>query len=223
MSTVSNTSSVLDAINGKSTTTKNANDIGRDDFMKLMLTQLKNQDPTNPMQNGEFLAQIAQFNTVTGIQDLQKSFDQFSSSMQSNQALQASSLVGRSVLVQSDTGVLPPSGSLDGLVDLTSSTTNLGLDVFDMSGQLVRHIDMGTHGAGQVRFSWDGRADNGDLLPPGTYKVAATAQIDGQSTAIDTYVAARVDSVTLEQNGVSPTLNLAGLGGLSLSQVHQIM
>lgn len=203
--------------------TAKAGDGLQDQFMTLMLTQMKNQDPLKPMENGEFLAQLAQFNTVSGIQDLQKSFSDFASSMQTNQALQASGLVGRSVLVASETGVLSQGASLDGQINLPQSTAGLSMDIYDMSGQAVRHIDMGSHGAGPVRFSWDGKADSGELLPSGSYTVKANAQMNGQNQAISTYVAAHVDSVTLGQGGAAPTLNLAGLGAVPLAQVQQIM
>jgi flagellar basal-body rod modification protein FlgD len=200
-----------------------AGDDLQDQFMTLLLTQMKNQDPLKPMENGEFLAQLAQINTVNGIQDLQKSFSDFASSMQTNQALQASGLVGRSVLVASETGVLSQGASLDGQINLPQSTTGLSMDIYDMSGQAVRHIDMGAHGAGPVRFSWDGKTDGGAPLPSGSYTVKANAQIHGHNQAISTYVAAHVDSVTLGQGGAAPTLNLAGLGAIPLAQVQQIM
>src|SRR5690625_1502858 len=82
-------------------------EIGQEDFLKLMVTQLQNQDPFSPMENGEFLAQIAQFTTATGIQELQQSFERFSSNIKTEQALQAASLVGRNVVVESDVGQLP--------------------------------------------------------------------------------------------------------------------
>lgn len=195
----------------------------QDQFMTLLLTQMKNQDPLKPMENGEFLAQLAQINSVNGIQDLQKSFSDFATSMQSSQALQASSLVGRSVLVASETGVLSPGASLDGQINLSQSTSGLSFDIYDMSGQPVKHIEMGTHSSGQVRFSWDGKSESGESLPSGTYTVKANAQINGENQAVSTYVAAHVDSVTLGQGGASPTLNLAGLGAVPLSQVQQIM
>lgn len=195
----------------------------QDQFMTLMLTQMKNQDPLKPMENGEFLAQLAQFNTVSGIQDLQKSFSDFASTMQSNQALQASGLVGRSVLVNSDEGLLADGATLEGQVNLEQSTSNLGITIYDASGQSVRHIDVGPQGAGPLRFSWDGRSDGGEQLLPGRYTVKANAQINGESQAVTTSLAAHVDSVTLGQNGTSPTLNLSGMGSVALSDVRQIM
>ena len=97
------------------TLAKKKTSLGQEDFLKLMTTQMTHQDPNNPMQNGEFLSQMAQFGTVSGIQDLQKSFADFANSINSDQALQASSLVGRYVSVPTSTGILPAGGEIKGL------------------------------------------------------------------------------------------------------------
>src|SRR5262245_53832534 len=96
-------------------------ELGQEDFLRLMITQFKNQDPFKPMENGEFLAQLAQFSTVKGLDDLNNSFGNLSSSVVSNQALQASSLLGRTVLVDGNMGNLDAGGQLSGAVELQSS------------------------------------------------------------------------------------------------------
>ncbi len=197
--------------------------LGQDEFLKLMVTQLKNQDPMKPLASGEFLSQIAQFSTVTGIQDLEASFKTLSGSLYSNQALQASSLVGRTVLVPSAGGLLPSGGSLTGAVDLTAGTPQLTVGIYDGSGQLVRRMALGTQAAGQVSFSWDGRTDAGTQAAPGVYRMKAEAEVGGQSVAMDTLVASRVESVVLGQPGGGIQLNLTGLGGVDFAAVRQIM
>lgn len=196
--------------------------LGQDAFLELMMTQLKNQDPFKPMESGEFLSQIAQFSAVTGIQDLQSSFSTLSSALTSNQALQASSLVGRTVLVPRQTALLGEGGSISGTVDLPSSTPDLVLNIHDPSGQLVRRIGLGQQADGQIPFAWDGRNDTGNPVPAGIYQVSATALVGGEPVAVETLTNARVDSVTLGRSGEGITLNLAGLGSLALSEVRQI-
>src|SRR5262245_4718275 len=132
-------------------------ELGQEDFLKLMITQFKNQDPFKPMENGEFLAQLAQFSTVKGLDDLNSSFANLSSSVVSNQALQASSLLGRTVLVDGNVGNLVAGGSLGGAVDLPSSASDVIVQISDRNGTLVRQIDLGTQGAGLARFTWDGQ------------------------------------------------------------------
>jgi len=199
-----------------------AANLGQEAFLELMLTQLKNQDPFKPMESGEFLSQIAQFSAVTGIQDLQSSFSTLSSALTSNQALQASSLVGRTVLVPRETAVLSEGGNISGTVDVPSSTPDLVLSIHDPSGQLVRRISLGQQTDGQIPFAWDGRNDAGNPVPAGIYQVRATALVGGEPVAVETLTNARVDSVTLGRSGEGLTLNLAGLGSLALSEIRQI-
>lgn len=195
----------------------------QDQFMTLMLTQMKNQDPLKPMENGDFLAQLAQFNTVSGIQELQQSFSNFAASMQGSQALQASSLVGREVLVPGDSLQLAATGGVAGEAALPYSTGAMQLSVYDASGQLVRTLPMGAQRAGEVRFAWDGLNDAGQRAPAGTYRVTAAAQIDGEMVALPTLMAATVESVTLGQGGREIWLNVAGQGEVPMSSVLKIM
>ncbi|MDX1250724.1 MAG: flagellar hook assembly protein FlgD [Gammaproteobacteria bacterium] len=197
--------------------------LGQDEFLKLMVAQLKNQDPMKPMQNGEFMAQMAQFSTVTGIQELQTSFSQFATAMQSNQALQASALVGRTVLAPGDVAVLAPGGGVSGAIDLPSTTSKLTVAVYSPSGQLVRRMDMGQQAGGLVDFKWDGKTDAGDMAPAGNYKLAAGAMISDKAVAVDTLVASTVESVTLGRGGQTPTVNVAGIGAVDMSNIRRIM
>ncbi|MBI3343958.1 MAG: flagellar hook assembly protein FlgD [Gammaproteobacteria bacterium] len=200
---------------------KDKSKLGQADFLELMTAQLKHQDPTKPLSNSEFLGQIAQFSTVSGIQELQGSFGQLASAMQSNQILQASSLVGRSVLAPSGQGVLPKEGGLNGAVDLASSTSKLTVGIFNSKGELVRTLELGPQPEGQARFSWDGLTDSGEQAVPGTYFIKTEAIVEGKNQAVDTYVSAKVESVSVAKNGLS--LNLGGAGPVELSKIKQIL
>jgi len=203
---------------------KKANDqLLQEDFLKLMVAQLKNQDPMKPMESGDFLGDIAQFGTVSGIQDLQESFTALSGSIQSNQALQAAALVDRQVLVPLSGGQLENGGTIAGSVELPSSTSQLTLGIYDRAGALVRRIGMGSQAAGMARFQWDGLADNGTYAAPGVYTVRAEALYGGETTAVDTFIEADVRSVTLGSGGQGLTVDLGALGSVSFSQVRQIL
>lgn len=201
---------------------KSSNELAQEDFLKLMVTQLKHQDPFKPMENGDFLAQIAQFSSVSGIDQLNKSFSTLAESMSSNQALQAGALVDREVLAPLEYGLLPEGGGLSGAVDLPTSVGNLVISITDSAGALVREIHLGTQAAGQVAFSWDGSTDSGGYAPPGVYKVRAQASTEDGSEALQTLIAARVDSVTLGSGTQGLRLNLEGLGPIAFSDVAQI-
>jgi flagellar basal-body rod modification protein FlgD len=195
--------------------------LGQAQFLSLMVAQLKNQDPMQPMQNGEFLGQMAQFGTVSGIQDLQKSFGSLATALQSNQALMASSLVGRTVLAPGSNGYLAAGSTFGGAVDLPTASADVVVNITDSSGQLVQRLDLGAQTAGTVRFAWDGMTATGAPAMPGVYKVSAQALNGTQQYAPNTLMEARVDSVSLGgSNGL--TLNLAGLGAVNLSDVKQI-
>ncbi len=196
--------------------------LDQNDFLKLLTTQLQNQDPTKPLQNGEFMAQMAQFSTVTGIQDLQASFGDLASALYSNQALQASVMVGRTVQVPSNQGLLNAGGNLAGAADLPSSTSNLTVEITDAAGQLIKYIDMGQQPAGQVNFVWDGITDKGVQAPAGIYNVRAVANFGGDIQALGTLVSARVDSVSVGKSGEGLTLNLAGLGSFGFDEIRRI-
>ena len=211
------------SINGNSST-KSSNQLGAQDFLNLMVAQMKNQDPLSPTNSSQFLSQLAQFGTVSGINSLQSSFSTLSSTLQSNQALQASTMVGRTVLVDGTSLTQPANGGgASGAVNLSASTGDLVVTVSDAAGQVVRRIDMGPQSAGLVNFTWNGLNDSGASVPPGTYQVSADAMVSGQAVSQPTLVNAQVQSVTLSNNGSSPQLNLANIGPVSLDKVQQVM
>lgn len=233
MSTVSgtnNTSSVTDnlSITKKTETKKNTNELGQAAFLELMITQMNNQNPLSPQDNSEFVAQLAQFSSVEGLERLNTSFNSF----MSNNALQASSLVGRSVTVESDTSTLVKGGIVAGSVDLTYPTTDMKVSVYDSTGALVQTIPVGEVPKGEAVFRWDGQnlEVNGELLDweagedaaatAGKYRFEITATQNGKSEALNTSLSANVNSVTIGENGAL-ILNLAGIGAVDAKDVKQ--
>lgn len=201
--------------------TSRADELGLGTFLKLMVTQLNNQDPFKPMENGEFLGQIAQFASVSGLDKLNNSFDELSGSITSGQALQAGSLVGREVLAPTDAGYLPAGGSLRGQVTLEQSSPQVVLRVTDRVGQLVREMPLGAVPAGPLNFAWDGLDESGGYAAPGVYQVSVEAVQDDRSEDLFTQVFSRVESVNLGgRNGLM--LNLEGLGPIAFNSVQQI-
>lgn len=212
--------SVLDQFKIKETT--KTKELGKDQFLQLLVAQMNNQNPLDPQTNSEFVAQLAQFSTVEGLDNLNKSVNTILSSTQSSQALQASSLVGRKVMVPSSKAVVDPAEGLTGTVSLTSSTSNLYVNVLDEKGNTVNRVNLGAQKAGAVSFTWDGKDSSGNPVAKGTYTFKAEAGVDGKTVAMGTVLPANVDSVTLGQNGGEMTLNLAGLGSIALSKVQVI-
>lgn len=196
--------------------------MGKDAFLQLLVTQLNNQNPLEPQDNSEFVSQLAQFSSLEGMENLNSTLTGFYSSFQSSQALQASALVGRSVIVNTDTALVDTSKSFSGSIEMPASGNNLKVVITDAEGKAVKTLDLGTRSTGLVDFIWDGTDNSGNLLEPGSYKISATASIDGTTTALSTYLPATVNSVTVGQSGSEMMLNLAGLGSVALSQVQTI-
>lgn len=203
------------------------NEMGKDEFMKLMIAQMNNQDPLEPQGNAEYMAQLSQLSMVEGIQNLNKVTEGFITSLQSSQALQASALVGRKVQIQSDIGNLIEGGSLTGSVFVPASAKNMDMTIVDNNGQVLKTIDTsqyrnesGFFSEGEIEFDWDGTMDNGEMAEPGLYQVVSSAEIDGQSYSLTTYTNANVNSVTIA-NGGEVWLNLAGKGSVALSEVNE--
>ncbi|PXX91667.1 flagellar biosynthesis protein FlgD [Marinobacter vulgaris] len=201
--------------------TKSGNELGKNEFMELMIAQLKNQNPLEPQDNGEFISQLAQFSSLEEMQGLSGSVDDVANQFRSTQALQASAMVGRSVLAPSSVGILGADGEISGNVEVPASTSGLRISIENPSGERVRQIDMGSQQAGVTGFSWDGKDGNGNSLPPGPYKVVAEASYPEGPEQLGTMMSANVDSVSLGKGG-SITLNLAGMGSIALSEVEQI-
>ncbi len=201
---------------------KKKTELGQDDFMKLMTSQLSNQDPLKPMDNGDFLAQMAQFSTSSGIQTLNDSFSQLSNSLYSNQALQASSLIGRTVQLLGDTAYMGTEGGFNGALELPASSPEVRVTISDLSGNVVKQFNLGAKESGQVAFSWDGIGSDGESAAAGKYIVTAQALIDGKDQALNTVIEAQVESVTLGRGSQGLMVNLAGLGAAAFNEVKQI-
>lgn len=197
------------------------NELGQDAFMQLMITQMNNQDPLNPAENSEFVAQLAQFSSVEGITNLNTKVGEMASSFQSSQALQASALVGRSVRVTSDLSQLTDTKSVEGTANLPVNTSQVTARYFDNANQLVHEEIMGPKQAGTFDFAWNGTLDDGNKAPNGDYRVEVTALVNGQQQQLPTQVNANVDSVTLGGDA-GVTLNVRGVGPIPVSNVEEI-
>ncbi|MEM6512659.1 MAG: flagellar hook assembly protein FlgD [Pseudomonadota bacterium] len=202
--------------------TRSEGELAQEDFLTLMITQFRNQDPFEPMENGEFLGQIAQFSTVSGIEDLNSSFSSLAASIQGEQALQAASLVGRSVLAVADSGYVSPEQPLRGAVDLEEPVSGLQIDIRNAAGEVVRRLTTGEQPAGLVDFQWNGTDSSGRALPPGNYEVSARFQTGSRVESLETLIRSDIRSVTLGQQGQGMTLNLVGGGELALDKIYSI-
>ena len=191
-----------------------------DRFLKLLVTQMRNQDPLNPMDNAQVTSQIAQINTVNGIEKLNASFAGFSASLLSTQALQAGAMIGHGVLAAGHSLQLNNGHALGGAL-LNEPADDVVVSVTTLAGDPVQTIHLGPYDAGSLVFDWDGARDNGGSAAPGNYAFKVTAT-RGKETLDTTPLAfATVRSVGI--NGSVLTLDTDTLGAIAVSDVKQIL
>ena len=193
----------------------------QDRFLKLLVTQMKNQDPLNPMDNAQITSQMAQLSTVTGIDKLHVTLQALSDSMSSNQSLQAATMIGHGVLVPGQGVDLFDDGKGYGGVDLTQSVDKLDIAIYDQGGALVRNIHLGAQPVGLVNWQWDGKDNSGNSLAAGNYTFAVDAAQAGKAVDAEALQFGMVHSVTQGKQGV--TLGVGQLEGIGLAQVKQIL
>lgn len=201
-------------------TTSSASDI-QNRFLELLVTQMKNQDPLNPMDNAQVTSQMAQLSTVTGIDNLNTTLQALSNSLTSNtnQSLQAAGMIGHGVLVPGNVINLASGTGLGGF-QLPQAVDDAQVSIYDASGALVRNIDMGAQPAGVVQMGWNGTNNNGVAMPDGKYTFAVNATQAGNSVVPTNLQYGLVNSVTQDASGV--TLGVGQLSGIAMSQVVQI-
>ncbi|SON49341.1 flagellar hook assembly protein FlgD [Vibrio tapetis] len=199
------------------------NDLNQEDFLSLLTKQLAQQDPFKPVSNDQMIAQMASFATVDGIGKMNTQFESLNSSMTSNQALQASSLVGRDVLVPGAAGIKPENAGMSAMVKVPQALDNLFVRIEDAQGQLIRTLDVGAKPSGDAKVEWDGLDENGNPLPGGKYKVKAGGLLDGETREFEVSTYANVNSVLLGKGDGNVLLNLAGFDSpVRLAEVLEV-
>ena len=193
--------------------------LGQEDFLKLLMTQLQNQDPMEPMDNGEFMGQMAQFSTVQGVTEMGESIDGLVSIYQGQQMSANAGMIGKQALVNGNWAQLE-GGKLAGAIDLTTAANDLRVDVKSETGELMASIGLGSKMAGTQEFSWDGIKQDGTTAPEGNYYLSASAIRDGQATVPAMQVYGTVNSVQMK--GGEVTLNVSGQGNVSFNSVKRI-
>jgi flagellar basal-body rod modification protein FlgD len=194
---------------------------GQEQFLTMMLAQLKNQDPLKPLEPSEFLGQLAQFSTVTGVQEMQKSLGTMVDSLRSSQAIEGANFVGRQVLAPGSTAVFDGGSAVQGAVDMPAGTAAAELIIRDAAGAVVRTAPLDPR-AGLTGFAWDGRNNAGNAVAPGAYKIEVAARRGDRTEALETMLQSRVDSVTLDTGGAGLMLNTLN-GTLPISAVRRVM
>ena len=222
-----NTAAIFSALNGgasSATAATAANSTAaatQNQFMTLLVTQLKNQDPLNPMDNAQMTSQMAQINTVSGINQLNTTLQALSASMTPNQTVQAASMIGHGVMVPGS-GVDLISGSPGmGGFSLSGPSDSTKVSIYDGTGALVNTLNLGAQPAGVTDWQWNGTDSTGAAVPAGSYTFKVDASLAGSAVAANTLQYGVVNSVTQSPTGLA--LSVGSLQNIALTQVQQIL
>lgn len=217
-------SSVTGAMNGATGGAGSTSADLQDSFMTLLVTQLKNQDPMNPMENAEMTSQLAQINTVTGIEKLNDTLAGINGQLDTSQVLQASGLIGQGVLVPGNRVLVGEEGATTPIgVELGEAADDVQITIRNDSGEVVRTFDSFSMDAGVETFTWDGTTDGENPVPEGAYTVSVEAMSGDDSVDVTALNYALVNGVSLDEQG-GPLLDLGGVSEqITLADIRQIL
>lgn len=201
-----------------------ATTLNEKDFLALLTQELKDQDPLNPMKGAAFAAQLANFSTASGVQDLNTKMTKMSGAIDTATAVQGAGLVGHNVAVNGDALVVPTSGSVQGAFDLSAPGADVKVKVLDSSGTEVANMDLGAMPAGFGSFQWDGVESNGSRAAPGVYTMRiAAADAQGNAVNANPYTVAAIKAIEPGSGGSGTKVDLVdGLPPATLSDIQRI-
>jgi flagellar basal-body rod modification protein FlgD len=202
-------------------------ELNQEDFLTLMITQLKHQDPFKPLDPAQYVGQLAQFSSVSGLADMNKQISALTASLRGNQVLDGAALIGRTVMATGNEIYLPPQvegqdRGPQGLVDVPAGASSLQLVVKDSSGALVRTQAL-DNTRGLQPFAWDGTKDGGAQADEGHYQIEVIASVGGKNVSLETSVATMVNSVALDPASGSLRLETHPLGDLAMSDIQRVL
>ena len=200
----------------------NGGEMGQSAFLTLFTTQLKNQNPLDPMQNEAFVAQLAQFSQLEATTKMSTNLETLVGSLSGQQLSTASSLIGKSVAIPDGKAILNNSEAVSGSVALPTDVDSITLKVYAPDGTLVRTGEIGAQKAGEFAFAWDGKDQNGQQAADGVYRIAATTTKFGKSSTVPVTTMAKVSSVTTDPTTKDMKIQLMDGSTVSMSTIARI-
>jgi len=225
MATTSGTGSVTNpyaalSSSSSASTTKTSAEEQQDRFLTLLVTQLQNQDPLNPMDNAEMTSQMAQMSTVTGIEKLNTTLNSLVDSIGTSQSMQAASMIGKNVLVPGSTLTLSDGVAYAG-VNLPSAADQVTIKIMDSSGNVIQTEALGAHDSGVINIAWDGTLADGTKASAGSYKFSVEAVQGGNKVTATALQVGTVSALTRTSDGFK--LDLGALGTVNFDDVLEII
>lgn len=219
----------ISSINGNNSsidsTTINStkNELDQDAFLKLMLAQLRHQDPLEPVDNTEFVAQTAQFSTVTGINAMRESLSEFVDNQQASQALSSAGLLGKTAMISGNKADLTADNPLQAQYELPHSSGTTTASFVDQNGTVVHQMALGAMPAGTHTLEWDGSRKNNAAAPNAQYTVRVDYLNDeGEVTAAPIAIAETIQSLVLGKNGTQSKFTLSDGRSVNITDVKEI-
>ncbi len=214
-------SALFESLNGKKEAKSSDNvEFAQNRFLTLLTTQLKNQDPLNPMDNAQMTSQLAQISTVDGIERLNSTLSKLIDGQGENQTLQAAALVGHGVLIAGNDLKLSNGYSLGGY-ELAESADRVAVEVKDANGIVVRTMRYEAQPAGVQMFTWDGKTDGGAQAADGDYTISVSATRGSEKVTADRLTLGFVDSVARTSKGLD--ISVGKFGKFGMNDIKQIL
>ena len=219
-STLSNLGITRASTAATTTTASNSTTLNQSDFLKLMTAQMQNQDPFNPVDNTQMVAQMAQFSSLAGISEMSSTMKSIAEKLNATSASDAMGYVGKTVLTAGETAYGRTSGGLAGGIELGAAASNVNVTITDANGGVLKTMSLGSADKGTVNYDWDGKTATGEDAGTGPFKVIVNAQNNGTTVASQNLVWAPVQSVSTTTGAA--ILTLPGLGEVPVTAVRQI-
>ena len=202
-------------------TSKDASEMTSGDFIKLMTAQMKNQDPFEPQDNSQMVAQMAQFSSLSNQAEMSSTLKAIATKLGAGTTSDALAYVGKTVLTEGNTAYPREAGGFAGAVELDGAATAVNLTIANANGEVLRTVNLGAHAAGSVSFDWDGTDNSGAPVTGGPFTITANAKDGAKSVASRTLVWAPVTSVSMPA-GKDPVLSVLGVGSIAPAAVRSI-
>lgn len=205
----------------------NSNSLGssamdQSDFLTLMTAQMKNQDPFEPVDNTQMVAQMAQFSSLAGISEMNTTLQAIAAKLNATSTTDLVSWVGRTVLTQGNVAYPRTDGSLGGMIELGADAAEVNVVIEGSNGEILKNVSLGAAPAGRTEFEWDGTTDTGEPAGDGPFTIRVAARsANGDAVAAQPLVWAPVTAVAMGSDG-NPVLTLPGIGQVSTTAIRQI-
>lgn len=209
--------------NEQASAKKDNSKLDQADFLKLLTTQLTNQDPSQPVDNNQMVGTMSQLSIVDNLSTITSGMDNVVSAISSSSVLSATSLVGRCVLAETNKCFFDGRNCITAQIDAGDGASDVKIRITDSNGSEIASYEASSVD-GKFDFAWDGIKDpeTGETYPAGSYQITATGFKDGESTSLPVKSYATVGSVIIGNDTSNTKLNLIGVGEIALSKVEQV-